>query len=110
MGLHNEEWRRIRLSPAPWMCPNCTLHVHQCFHCKKDGVYGGPVGSDGTFGSLPLEPVTKCIIYECGRFYHSKCLKAANKVYSHDGPIVRRKRGYILITDQSDAESVGIFS
>eukprot|EP00976_Prorocentrum_cordatum_P053063 1070668-Prorocentrum_minimum.AAC.1 len=24
-------------------------------------------------------------------------------VYSHNGPIGRRKRGYILITDQSDA-------
>eukprot|EP00959_Pyramimonas_sp_CCMP1952_P338046 7079289-Pyramimonas_sp.AAC.1 len=35
-------------------------------------------------------------------------------VYSHDGPIRRsgpigrRKRGYILTTDQSDAGSVGI--
>eukprot|EP00959_Pyramimonas_sp_CCMP1952_P044598 931785-Pyramimonas_sp.AAC.1 len=25
--------------------------------------------------------------------------------YSHDGPIRRRKRGYILTTDQSDAVS-----
>eukprot|EP00959_Pyramimonas_sp_CCMP1952_P344948 7224398-Pyramimonas_sp.AAC.1 len=31
-------------------------------------------------------------------------------IYSHDGPIRRRKRGYILLTDQSDAGSVGIFS
>eukprot|EP00976_Prorocentrum_cordatum_P052441 1057995-Prorocentrum_minimum.AAC.3 len=30
--------------------------------------------------------------------------------YSHDGPIRRRKRGDILMTDQSDAGSVGIFS
>eukprot|EP00976_Prorocentrum_cordatum_P004307 84644-Prorocentrum_minimum.AAC.1 len=30
--------------------------------------------------------------------------------YSHDGPIRRRKRGYILTADQSDAGSVGIFS
>eukprot|EP00976_Prorocentrum_cordatum_P061504 1176335-Prorocentrum_minimum.AAC.1 len=27
------------------------------------------------------------------------------RVYSHDGPIRRRKRGYILTTDQSDKES-----
>eukprot|EP00976_Prorocentrum_cordatum_P067112 1178594-Prorocentrum_minimum.AAC.1 len=31
-------------------------------------------------------------------------------VYSHDGPIIRRKRGYILTTDQSYAGSMGIFS
>eukprot|EP00959_Pyramimonas_sp_CCMP1952_P000671 13083-Pyramimonas_sp.AAC.1 len=30
------------------------------------------------------------------------------KVYSHDGPIRRRKRRYILMTDQSDAGSAGI--
>eukprot|EP00976_Prorocentrum_cordatum_P071937 1180520-Prorocentrum_minimum.AAC.1 len=30
--------------------------------------------------------------------------------YSHDGPIGRRKRGYILTTDQSDAGSASIFS
>eukprot|EP00959_Pyramimonas_sp_CCMP1952_P300640 6288582-Pyramimonas_sp.AAC.1 len=32
------------------------------------------------------------------------------RVYSHDGPIRRRKHGYILTTDQSDAGSAGIFS
>eukprot|EP00976_Prorocentrum_cordatum_P112406 1195525-Prorocentrum_minimum.AAC.9 len=32
------------------------------------------------------------------------------RVYSHDGPIGRRKRGYILTTDQSDAGSTVIFS
>eukprot|EP00976_Prorocentrum_cordatum_P069813 1179698-Prorocentrum_minimum.AAC.1 len=32
------------------------------------------------------------------------------RVYSHDGPIRRSKRGYILTTDQSDAGSVGMFS
>eukprot|EP00959_Pyramimonas_sp_CCMP1952_P366226 7670168-Pyramimonas_sp.AAC.2 len=30
-------------------------------------------------------------------------------VYSHDGPIRRRKRGYIPAMDQSDTVSVGIF-
>eukprot|EP00976_Prorocentrum_cordatum_P065602 1177969-Prorocentrum_minimum.AAC.3 len=30
--------------------------------------------------------------------------------YSHDGPIRRRERGYILTMDQSDVGSVGIFS
>eukprot|EP00976_Prorocentrum_cordatum_P036122 735000-Prorocentrum_minimum.AAC.1 len=34
----------------------------------------------------------------------------AKRVYSHDGPIGRRKRGYVLTTDQSDAGHVGIFS
>eukprot|EP00976_Prorocentrum_cordatum_P118099 1196411-Prorocentrum_minimum.AAC.4 len=32
------------------------------------------------------------------------------RVYSHDGPIRRRRRGYILTTDQSDAGGAGIFS
>eukprot|EP00959_Pyramimonas_sp_CCMP1952_P475272 9504095-Pyramimonas_sp.AAC.1 len=32
------------------------------------------------------------------------------RVYSPDGPIRRRKRGYILTTDPSDAGSAGIFS
>eukprot|EP00976_Prorocentrum_cordatum_P062112 1176582-Prorocentrum_minimum.AAC.1 len=32
------------------------------------------------------------------------------RVYSHDGPIRRRKRGHILTTDQSDTGSAGIFS
>eukprot|EP00976_Prorocentrum_cordatum_P090858 1188282-Prorocentrum_minimum.AAC.1 len=32
------------------------------------------------------------------------------RVYSHNGPIRRSKRGYILTTDQSDAGSAGIFS
>eukprot|EP00976_Prorocentrum_cordatum_P062233 1176641-Prorocentrum_minimum.AAC.1 len=32
------------------------------------------------------------------------------RVYSHGGPIRRRKRGYILTGDQSDAGSAGIFS
>eukprot|EP00959_Pyramimonas_sp_CCMP1952_P273894 5725026-Pyramimonas_sp.AAC.1 len=31
-------------------------------------------------------------------------------VYSQEGPIRRRKCGYILRRDQSDAESAGIFS
>eukprot|EP00959_Pyramimonas_sp_CCMP1952_P089383 1869740-Pyramimonas_sp.AAC.1 len=31
-------------------------------------------------------------------------------VYSHDGPIRRNTRGYILTTDQSDAGRAGIFS
>eukprot|EP00959_Pyramimonas_sp_CCMP1952_P196580 4110201-Pyramimonas_sp.AAC.1 len=31
-------------------------------------------------------------------------------VYSHDGPIRRGKRGFILTTDQSDTGSAGIFS
>eukprot|EP00976_Prorocentrum_cordatum_P073505 1181122-Prorocentrum_minimum.AAC.1 len=30
------------------------------------------------------------------------------RVYSHDGPIRRRKCGYVLTTDQSDAGSAGI--
>eukprot|EP00976_Prorocentrum_cordatum_P079040 1183383-Prorocentrum_minimum.AAC.1 len=32
------------------------------------------------------------------------------RVYLHDGPIVRRKRGYILMTGQSYAGSAGKFS
>eukprot|EP00976_Prorocentrum_cordatum_P070915 1180118-Prorocentrum_minimum.AAC.1 len=32
------------------------------------------------------------------------------KVYSHGGPIRRRKRKYILTADQSDTGSAGIFS
>eukprot|EP00976_Prorocentrum_cordatum_P085399 1186071-Prorocentrum_minimum.AAC.1 len=36
--------------------------------------------------------------------------RRTSAVYSHDGPIRRRKRRYILTTDQSDAESAGIFS
>eukprot|EP00959_Pyramimonas_sp_CCMP1952_P441601 9245075-Pyramimonas_sp.AAC.1 len=35
---------------------------------------------------------------------------ARARVYPHDGPIRRRACGYILTTDQSDAERVGIFS
>eukprot|EP00959_Pyramimonas_sp_CCMP1952_P247200 5167002-Pyramimonas_sp.AAC.1 len=31
-------------------------------------------------------------------------------LYSHDGPIRRRKRGFVLTTDQSDAGSVDLFS
>eukprot|EP00959_Pyramimonas_sp_CCMP1952_P229237 4793114-Pyramimonas_sp.AAC.1 len=31
-------------------------------------------------------------------------------VYSHDGPIGRRTRGYILTTVQADAGRAGIFS
>eukprot|EP00959_Pyramimonas_sp_CCMP1952_P296811 6209458-Pyramimonas_sp.AAC.1 len=30
-------------------------------------------------------------------------LNPTDKAYSHDGPIGRRKRGYALVTDQSDA-------
>eukprot|EP00976_Prorocentrum_cordatum_P009604 191916-Prorocentrum_minimum.AAC.1 len=33
-----------------------------------------------------------------------------SSVYSNEGPIGRRKRGYILTRDQSGAGSVGIFS
>eukprot|EP00959_Pyramimonas_sp_CCMP1952_P231461 4837985-Pyramimonas_sp.AAC.1 len=32
------------------------------------------------------------------------------RICSHDGPIRRRKRGYILTTGQSDAGSADIFS
>eukprot|EP00959_Pyramimonas_sp_CCMP1952_P314214 6577512-Pyramimonas_sp.AAC.2 len=32
------------------------------------------------------------------------------RVYSHDGPIIRRRRGYILTRDLSDAGSAGIFA
>eukprot|EP00959_Pyramimonas_sp_CCMP1952_P252784 5280951-Pyramimonas_sp.AAC.1 len=32
------------------------------------------------------------------------------RVHSHNGPIGRRKRGYILTTDQLDAGHEGIFS
>eukprot|EP00959_Pyramimonas_sp_CCMP1952_P236498 4942309-Pyramimonas_sp.AAC.1 len=32
------------------------------------------------------------------------------RVYSRDGPIGRITRGYILVTDQSDAKRVGVFS
>eukprot|EP00976_Prorocentrum_cordatum_P007598 151764-Prorocentrum_minimum.AAC.1 len=32
------------------------------------------------------------------------------RVYSHGGPLGRRKRGYILTADHSDAGSAGIFS
>eukprot|EP00959_Pyramimonas_sp_CCMP1952_P201821 4220226-Pyramimonas_sp.AAC.2 len=32
------------------------------------------------------------------------------RVYSHDGPLRHRKRGCIIMTDQSDAGSAGIFS
>eukprot|EP00959_Pyramimonas_sp_CCMP1952_P154214 3226368-Pyramimonas_sp.AAC.1 len=35
---------------------------------------------------------------------------AVPRVYSHDGPIRHRKRGYILVMDQLDAGSAGIFS
>eukprot|EP00976_Prorocentrum_cordatum_P097195 1190895-Prorocentrum_minimum.AAC.4 len=41
---------------------------------------------------------------------HYKHWSQRTWVYSHDGPIRRRKRGYILTMDQSDAGSVGIFS
>eukprot|EP00959_Pyramimonas_sp_CCMP1952_P016889 358116-Pyramimonas_sp.AAC.1 len=34
----------------------------------------------------------------------------AKRVCSHDGPFGRRKRGYILMMDQSDAGRAGIFS
>eukprot|EP00959_Pyramimonas_sp_CCMP1952_P165304 3455553-Pyramimonas_sp.AAC.4 len=33
----------------------------------------------------------------------------AARVYSHDGPIRRNRRGYILMMDQSDAGSTGTF-
>eukprot|EP00959_Pyramimonas_sp_CCMP1952_P275315 5754910-Pyramimonas_sp.AAC.1 len=33
-----------------------------------------------------------------------------SEVYSHDGPIRRRKHGYILTTDQSDAGNMDICS
>eukprot|EP00959_Pyramimonas_sp_CCMP1952_P126956 2655191-Pyramimonas_sp.AAC.1 len=33
-----------------------------------------------------------------------------NPTYSHDGPIRRGERGYVLMTDQSDTGSAGIFS
>eukprot|EP00959_Pyramimonas_sp_CCMP1952_P008529 178339-Pyramimonas_sp.AAC.1 len=32
------------------------------------------------------------------------------RVYSHDGPIIWRRRGYILTTDPSDGGGAGIFS
>eukprot|EP00959_Pyramimonas_sp_CCMP1952_P126098 2636855-Pyramimonas_sp.AAC.1 len=32
------------------------------------------------------------------------------QVYSHDGPIRRKKRRYILTMEQSDARHAGIFS
>eukprot|EP00976_Prorocentrum_cordatum_P094900 1189969-Prorocentrum_minimum.AAC.2 len=32
------------------------------------------------------------------------------RIYSHDGPIGGRMRGYILMTDQSEAGRAGIFS
>eukprot|EP00959_Pyramimonas_sp_CCMP1952_P177871 3717558-Pyramimonas_sp.AAC.1 len=38
------------------------------------------------------------------------CAQPEKWVNSHDGPIRRRKHGYILMTDQSDAGSMGIFS
>eukprot|EP00959_Pyramimonas_sp_CCMP1952_P327776 6862337-Pyramimonas_sp.AAC.1 len=34
----------------------------------------------------------------------------AARAYSHDGPIGRKQRGHILMMDQSDAGSAGIFS
>eukprot|EP00959_Pyramimonas_sp_CCMP1952_P082373 1721140-Pyramimonas_sp.AAC.1 len=39
----------------------------------------------------------------------SRCTNKAQeaRVYSHDGPIMRRKRGYILMMDQSGAGSAG---
>eukprot|EP00976_Prorocentrum_cordatum_P062779 1176847-Prorocentrum_minimum.AAC.5 len=37
-------------------------------------------------------------------------IKQRYKDDSHGGPIRRRKRGYILTADQSDAGSAGIFS
>eukprot|EP00959_Pyramimonas_sp_CCMP1952_P167703 3505117-Pyramimonas_sp.AAC.1 len=35
---------------------------------------------------------------------------AHDHAYSHHPPVRHRKRGYILITDQSDTGSVGIFA
>eukprot|EP00976_Prorocentrum_cordatum_P023599 480553-Prorocentrum_minimum.AAC.1 len=43
--------------------------------------------------------------------HHSGCVVCvALWVYSHDGPIIRRKHGYILTTDQSYAGDTGLFS
>eukprot|EP00959_Pyramimonas_sp_CCMP1952_P137621 2880303-Pyramimonas_sp.AAC.1 len=39
-----------------------------------------------------------------------RCLGCSVRVYSRDGPIGRRKCGYILMSDQSDAGRAGIFS
>eukprot|EP00959_Pyramimonas_sp_CCMP1952_P318940 6673010-Pyramimonas_sp.AAC.2 len=46
------------------------------------------------------------------RGYIPRCANQTQeaRVYSHDGPIRHRKRGYILTMDQSGAGSAGIFS
>eukprot|EP00976_Prorocentrum_cordatum_P112057 1195466-Prorocentrum_minimum.AAC.4 len=56
------------------------------------GVLGHTLVDDGVLAALLLEHVCKA------------------RVYSHDGPIRRRQRGYIRATGQSDAGSAGIFS
>eukprot|EP00959_Pyramimonas_sp_CCMP1952_P399285 8366425-Pyramimonas_sp.AAC.1 len=57
----------------------------------------------------PLECLGPNIGDDAGaRRYQGAYRMQQARVYSHDGPIRCSKRGYILMTDQSDAVSAGI--
>ena len=42
----------------------------QCYACKREGREGGD-------GSSEAEAVSKCIVASCGRYYHPRCIGAA---------------------------------
>eukprot|EP00959_Pyramimonas_sp_CCMP1952_P400448 8390888-Pyramimonas_sp.AAC.1 len=66
--------------------------------CDDAGLLGGP----------ELQPVTteKGRVYSAGIFSRRTNQTQEAWVYSHNGPTRRRKRGYILMMNQSDAGSV----
>lgn len=47
-------------SSEPFLCPNCLSRRQMCFSCQE-------VGEEGV-------DVHPCMVAQCGRFYHPKCL------------------------------------
>ena len=90
MGAANVEpgsnafWGSAFSRPPLYSLPtNCatTMHRHasdtafpapllQCYACKREGREGGD-------GSSEAEAVSKCIVASCGRYYHPRCIGAA---------------------------------
>ncbi|KAL3133843.1 hypothetical protein ABBQ32_008313 [Trebouxia sp. C0010 RCD-2024] len=74
LGMPLDLYQHLKDTKDTFHCPNCLAGVHQCFKCKQEGVVEAHAANPHN-ARFANEPVFRCGVASCGRFYHAACVE-----------------------------------